>query len=107
MPNVGDDVIKSLTDAPKAAYHAVTHAFGLDDEGEDPKKKKAVPFPGPTMTDEANKTFSDDPSTKSPAAAASKPSFMTKAMAKKPAPAPPAASAARNRYGSLNKKIKY
>ena len=96
----GADVVKDITDAPKNAYHALTSAFGLDDEGDDPKKKKPVTPPGPTMVDEANKTFADDPSTRTPA----KPSFMAKAM-KKPAPAAPSPmSAARNRYGSTQKR---
>jgi hypothetical protein len=105
----GADAAKSLTDIPKNAYHALTSAFGLDDDGDDPKKKKPVTPPGPTMVDEANQSFRDSAAADAAKSAPKPAGFMAKAMAaKRPAPAPaPATSAARNRYGSLNKKTRY
>ena len=94
---IGDDArkkLKQVTDFGGAMRDAVQSAFG---------GKPAETQADPGMVKDANQTFVDK------AKQDQKPAgFMARAMKPKPAPAPqPSSNAARNRYGSLNRKTKY
>ena len=108
MPQQDDRPLKSaqpIADELQKAFQPV------EDLDEETKKKKVSDGTHEKLVSEANQSFSDNPDNLSDAgkAARAKQGFMAKAMAKKPAPAAapaPSTNAARNRYGSIVKRVR-